>query len=56
LSYSAWKIWDIESGAEMLYGEDGIANGVDINKVDSPPRTDEVSNEIKIDADIKDEY
>jgi AGCS family alanine or glycine:cation symporter len=50
------KYEDIEKhGAEMLYGEDGIANGVDINKVDSlEDHIDEVSNEIKIDGDIKD--
>lgn len=47
---------DIEKhGAEMLYGEDGIANGVDINKVDNlEEHIDEVSDEITIDGDIKD--
>jgi len=50
------KYEDIEKhGAEMLYGEDGIANGVDINKVDSlEDHLDEVSDEITIDGDIKD--
>lgn len=50
------KYEDIEKhGAEMLYGEDGIANGVDINKVDSlEDHIDEVSDEITIDGDIKD--
>ena len=50
------KYEDIEKhGAEMLYGEDGIANGVDINKVDNlEDHIDEVSDEITIDGDIKD--
>jgi AGCS family alanine or glycine:cation symporter len=50
------KYEDIEKhGAEMLYGEDGIANGVDINKIDSiEDHIDEVSDEITIDGDIKD--
>lgn len=50
------KYEDIEKhGAEMLYGEDGIANGVDINKVDSlEDHIDEVSDEITINGDIKD--
>lgn len=50
------KYEDIEKhGAEMLYGEGGIANGVDINKVDSlEDHIDEVSDEITIDGDIKD--
>jgi len=50
------KYEDIEKyGAEMLYGDDGIANGVDINKIDSiDDHIEEVSNEIKIDGDIKD--
>ncbi|WP_055413610.1 alanine/glycine:cation symporter family protein [Nonlabens sp. YIK11] len=50
------KYEDIEKhGAEMLYGEDGIANGVDINKVDSlEDHIDEVSDEITVDGDIKD--
>lgn len=50
------KYEDIEKhGAEMLYGEDGIANGVDINKVDNlEDHLDEVSDEITVDGDIKD--
>jgi AGCS family alanine or glycine:cation symporter len=50
------KYEDIEKhGAEMLYGEDGIANGVDINKVDSlEEHLKEVSDEITVDGDIKD--
>jgi AGCS family alanine or glycine:cation symporter len=50
------KYEDIEKhGAEMLYGEDGIANGVDINKIDSlEDHIDAVSDEIRIDGDIKD--
>jgi AGCS family alanine or glycine:cation symporter len=50
------KYEDIEKhGAELLYGEDGIANGVDINKVDSlEEHLEEVSDEIIVDGDIKD--
>ncbi|PQJ33179.1 D-alanine glycine permease [Nonlabens arenilitoris] len=50
------KYEDIEKyGAEELYGEDGIANGVDINTVDDiEAHIDEVSDEITVDGDIKD--
>lgn len=49
------KYEDIEKhGAEMLYGEDGIANGVDINQIDDiEEHLDEVSQDITIDKDIK---
>jgi AGCS family alanine or glycine:cation symporter len=50
------KYEDIEEfGAEMLYGKDGIANGVDINKVDDlESHVDKISDETKDDGDIKD--
>jgi AGCS family alanine or glycine:cation symporter len=50
------KYEDIEKhGAQFLYGENGIANGVDINKVDDlEEHLESVSDEIKIDDDIKD--
>ncbi|WP_415181363.1 alanine/glycine:cation symporter family protein [Nonlabens sp.] len=50
------KYEDIEEfGAEMLYGKDGIANGVDINKVDDlESHVDKISDETKVDGDIKD--
>ncbi|GAK99251.1 Na(+)-linked D-alanine glycine permease [Nonlabens ulvanivorans] len=50
------KYEDIEKfGAETLYGEDGIANGVDINNVDDiEAHIDEFSDEIANDGDIKD--
>jgi AGCS family alanine or glycine:cation symporter len=50
------KYEDIEKhGAEMLYGKDGIANGVDINTVDNlEDHLDEVSDDITVDGDIKD--
>lgn len=50
------KYEDIEKfGAEELYGEDGIANGVDINTVDDiEDHIDEFSEEISNGGDIKD--
>jgi AGCS family alanine or glycine:cation symporter len=49
------KYEDIEKhGAELLYGEDGIANGVDINQIDDiEEHLDEVSQDITVDSDIK---
>jgi alanine or glycine:cation symporter, AGCS family len=50
------KYEDIEAhGAQMLYGEDGIAQGVDFNKVDDIDKhIDELSSDLAIDGDIKD--
>lgn len=50
------KYEDIEKyGAEELYGEDGIANGVDINTIDDiEEHLEIVSDEITINDDIKD--
>ena len=53
------KYEDIEKhGAQILYGEDGIAQGVDINKVDDiEEHIDNIENlhsDLEIDGDIKD--
>jgi len=50
------KYEDIEEyGAEMLYGKDGIAKGVDINKVnDLESHVDKNNDESRVDGDIKD--
>ena len=53
------KYEDIEKhGAQLLYGEDGIAQGVDINKVDSiEEHIENIENlhtDLAIDGDIKD--
>jgi len=53
------KYEDIEKhGAQFLYGEDGIAQGVDMNKVDDIAehieQALEVHSDLEIDGDIKD--
>ncbi|WKD86246.1 Amino-acid carrier protein AlsT [Polaribacter huanghezhanensis] len=50
------KYEDIEThGAQMLYGEDGIAQGTDFNNVDDIEKhIDELSDDLAIDGDIKD--
>ncbi|MFC7356900.1 alanine/glycine:cation symporter family protein [Jejudonia soesokkakensis] len=49
------KYEDIEKfGAKELYGEGGIAQGVDINKVDSIDKHLETVDELAVDGDIRD--
>lgn len=50
------KYEDIEMhGAQLLYGEDGIAQGVDFNKVDNvDDHIDALPDDLAIDGDIKD--
>ena len=49
------KYEDIEKhGAKELYGEDGIAQGVDINKVDFEDHLVSVENDLAVDGDIVD--
>ncbi len=48
------KYEDIEKhGAKLLYGENGIANGVDINKVDNiEEHLEAVSEKVEVDEDV----
>jgi len=49
------KYEDIENhGAQVLYGEDGIANGVDLNKVDLDQHIETLDNDLAVDGDIVD--
>ncbi|MCB0445570.1 MAG: alanine:cation symporter family protein [Gelidibacter sp.] len=50
------KYEDIEMhGAQLLYGEDGIAQGVDFNKIDNvDDHIDALPDDLAIDGDIKD--
>jgi AGCS family alanine or glycine:cation symporter len=49
------KYEDIEKhGAKELYGEDGVAQGVDINKVDIEEHLVSVENKLAVDGDIID--
>ena len=49
------KYEDIENhGATLLYGEEGIANGVDLNKVDIEQHIDTLDDDLAIDGDIVD--
>ena len=50
------KYEDIEKhGAKLLYGEDGVAQGVDFNKVDDiNEHLDAIQTDLAIDGDIKD--
>ncbi|MEZ7493870.1 alanine/glycine:cation symporter family protein [Leeuwenhoekiella aequorea] len=49
------KYEDIENhGAKLLYGEDGIANGVDLNKVDIEEHIEQLDDNLAIDGDIVD--
>ena len=49
------KYEDIENhGAQVLYGEDGIANGVDLNKVDIEQHIETLDGDLAIDGDIVD--
>lgn len=50
------KYEDIEKhGAKILYGEDGIAQGTDLSKVDNlEEHIDELPDDLAIDGDIKD--
>jgi AGCS family alanine or glycine:cation symporter len=50
------KYEDIEAhGAKVLYGEGGVAQGVDLNKVDDiAEHVESLSDELAIDGDIKD--
>ncbi|MEC7785128.1 MAG: alanine/glycine:cation symporter family protein [Bacteroidota bacterium] len=49
------KYEDIENhGAKVLYGEDGIANGVDLNKVDIEEHIEALDDELAVDGDIVD--
>ncbi|EAQ50686.1 alanine/glycine:cation symporter family protein [Leeuwenhoekiella blandensis] len=47
------KYEDIENhGAKVLYGEDGIANGVDLNDVDIEQHIETLDDDLAIDGDI----
>ncbi|RXG12255.1 AGCS family alanine or glycine:cation symporter [Leeuwenhoekiella aestuarii] len=49
------KYEDIENhGAQVLYGENGIANGVDLNKVDLEQHIETLDDDLAIDGDIVD--
>jgi len=49
------KYEDIENhGAKVLYGEDGIANGVDLNDVDIEQHIETLDDDLAIDGDIVD--
>ena len=49
------KYEDIENhGAQVLYGEDGIANGVDLNKVDLDQHIETLDNDLAVNGDIVD--
>ena len=49
------KYEDIENhGAKVLYGEDGIANGVDLNDVDIEEHIETLDDDLAIDGDIVD--
>lgn len=49
------KYEDIENhGAKVLYGEDGIANGVDLNEVDIEQHIETLDDDLAIDGDIVD--
>ncbi len=49
------KYEDIENhGAKLLYGEDGIANGVDLNKVNLEEHIENLDGDLAIDGDIVD--
>ncbi|MEE3225492.1 MAG: alanine glycine permease, partial [Bacteroidota bacterium] len=49
------KYEDIENhGAKVLYGEDGIANGVDLNKVDIEEHIEALDDDLAVDGDIVD--
>ena len=49
------KYEDIENhGAKVLYGEGGIANGVDLNKVDIEDHIEKLDDELAVDGDIVD--
>lgn len=49
------KYEDIENhGAKLLYGEDGIANGVDLNKVNLEEHIENLDGNLTIDGDIVD--
>ncbi len=49
------KYEDIENhGAQILYGEEGIAQGVDLNKVDIEEHIDKLENDLAVNGDIVD--
>ncbi len=49
------KYEDIENhGAKVLYGEDGIANGVDLNKVDIEEHIEKLDDNLSVNGDIVD--
>lgn len=49
------KYEDIENhGAKVLYGADGIANGVDLNKVDIEEHIESLDNDLAVNNDIVD--
>jgi len=49
------KYEDIENhGAQVLYGEDGIANGVDLNNVDLEQHIETLDNDLAVNGDIVD--
>ncbi|MFI8378842.1 alanine/glycine:cation symporter family protein [Leeuwenhoekiella sp. NPDC079379] len=49
------KYEDIENhGAKLLYGEDGIANGVDLNKVNLEEHIENLDGDLAVDGDIVD--
>lgn len=49
------KYEDIENhGAKVLYGKDGIANGVDLNKVDIEEHIEKLDDDLAVNGDIVD--